>query len=618
MTETAQIITRPMFGVRRPVRNVRRQLKPPRMDRFENRHAARIFSILETVEDLLKIELFPNLDTIVAEQRETDALVVQMLTMDDAGERIARHMGRIEVFVEQTIPDPRVEQLAERTAREVNDVNGEFAKENIRSVLGVDPFVSEPWLTGEIEHFANENASLIKGLAREQVADIEQMIFRQVRAGAGTRAIIAEIQEIIDAGKSRARLIARDQIGKFNGRLTQLRQRQIGITEYTWQTSEDERVRPDHARLDQTVQQWDSPPVTVTKGKRAGERNHPGMDIQCIPADSNVRAIQGAIKLFRRAYRGKLTELVADDGSTVTATPHHPVFTASGWKPIKQVQVGEKIFKASRQTGLIRENNIQQIDISIGDVFDAAAKVFPPPMREAGIAGQFHGDGTDQEVHIVNTNGLLPSETEAPLNKDICEEILTRADERINDSFLYEGGPPEFALMALWPTTDSIMRGARKLHSLFTTQLTHAEQHRITASAWLNPILHKAIADDRAAHSIFFGDSLLAFPGKIVGDDLFAIHLLSIVRGATAASGGIDSPMAEQLAESVRAATDQKSSILESAAIGQQPLRVVDRFSLDHDGPVFNVETPNGWYFTGNYILKNCRCIAEAIFPEVT
>ncbi len=280
MTEIAQMVPS-RFGVRRPVRKTRRQLKPPRMDRFENRHAARIFSILETVEDLLKVELFPNLDTIVAEQREAEALVVRALTMDDAGERIARHMGRIEVFVEQTIPDPRIEQLSERTAREVNDVNGDFAKENIRSVLGVDPFISEPWLTGEIEHFTNENASLIKGLAREQVADIEQMIFRQVRAGAGTREIIAEIQEIIDAGKSRARLIARDQVGKFNGRLTELRQRQIGITEYTWQTSEDERVRPDHARLDQTVQRWDSPPVTVTKGKRSGERNHPGLDISC-------------------------------------------------------------------------------------------------------------------------------------------------------------------------------------------------------------------------------------------------------------------------------------------------------------------------------------------------
>ncbi len=42
---------------------------------------------------------------------------------------------------------------------------------------------------------------------------------------------------------SRAKLLARDQVGKLNGRLTQRRQQDIGVEMYIWSTSRDERMR---------------------------------------------------------------------------------------------------------------------------------------------------------------------------------------------------------------------------------------------------------------------------------------------------------------------------------------------------------------------------------------
>lgn len=266
---------------RRPRKKRRgRQLRPPRLGRLEDRYAARLIAFLDAITVTVDRELSPQLAGIVQEQA-VDEILIAPIRLDDAADRIARIFRRISVFAEQEIPLPRINQQAQRTAVEVNSSNEDYNIENVRAVVGVSVFPAEPWLVTEMEHFTHENASLIQGVAEEQLRDIEQSVFRNVRAGASARNIQADILEIVDRNKGRARLIARDQINKFNGRLTQLRQKSLGITEYTWSTAQDERVRPTHQVLDGTVQEWANPPVTVRSGARAGERNHPGFDIQC-------------------------------------------------------------------------------------------------------------------------------------------------------------------------------------------------------------------------------------------------------------------------------------------------------------------------------------------------
>ena len=86
-----------------------------------------------------------------------------------------------------------------------------------------------------------------------------------------------QIQADFDVTKSKADLLARDQVLKLNGQLTQLRQQNAGISEYDWSTSGDERVREIHGDLDGTRQSWDSPPIVSEDGRR----EHPGGDYQC-------------------------------------------------------------------------------------------------------------------------------------------------------------------------------------------------------------------------------------------------------------------------------------------------------------------------------------------------
>ncbi len=220
------------------------------------------------------------LDIIVSESK---------LRLDDPLDIIERIFSGIRIRFIQAMSDDRIDQVARETANSVdNKARSQFTKQ-FKTVFNVNPIASEPWLQQEVNTFVSENASLIKTLPTESLADIEQMVFRDAKRQLSPQQIAAKIEDIFETTESRARLIARDQVSKFNGRLSQVRQKQIGITRYVWQTSEDGRVRnlgntggySDHARLNGKIFDWDNPPVTVFRGKRAGETNHPAEDIQC-------------------------------------------------------------------------------------------------------------------------------------------------------------------------------------------------------------------------------------------------------------------------------------------------------------------------------------------------
>ncbi len=262
----------------RRLRFVERRRRPARMPpainlrRQERAHVAHIMALIVPYKELVRRELLPLLDIIVSESK---------VRVDDPTDIIERIFNGIRVRFATVFTIKAIERVTEQTAQTIDRGSRDLFRRQFRTVFNADPVAAEPWLEQEVNTFVAENVSLIKTLPEEALADIEQMIFRDARRGLSSQQIRANILEKFKTTKARAQLIARDQIAKFNGRLSELRQRQTGITRYTWQTSEDGRVRPDHARLNNEVFNWDEPPITVRSGKRAGERNHPGQDIQC-------------------------------------------------------------------------------------------------------------------------------------------------------------------------------------------------------------------------------------------------------------------------------------------------------------------------------------------------
>ncbi len=183
----------------------------------------------------------------------------------------------------------RATQAAVAVSFEVAAFNKIQYEKTINSVLGVDIFQEEPWLETQLELFANQNAELITGMTEEEIKRVSGHIQRGLQEGSSYESIADEIQESFGITRRKAKLIARDQTSKLNASLTKLRQQEVGIERYEWQTSGDERVRPSHKVLDGKICRWDDPTVFLDEQtgkwkKRStigGTQVHTGQDINC-------------------------------------------------------------------------------------------------------------------------------------------------------------------------------------------------------------------------------------------------------------------------------------------------------------------------------------------------
>lgn len=140
-----------------------------------------------------------------------------------------------------------------------------------RSVFGVDIFTTEPFLADLLAAWEAENIKLIKSIPSQYLDQLHGKIVAAVRAGKPSKVIAEVVRETFDLLRNRAKLIARDQIGKLNGQLTMARQKNIGVESYVWRTSLDERVREEHKHREGEKFNWDEPP----------KDGHPGNPINC-------------------------------------------------------------------------------------------------------------------------------------------------------------------------------------------------------------------------------------------------------------------------------------------------------------------------------------------------
>ena len=129
-----------------------------------------------------------------------------------------------------------------------------------------------------VANWRKENVARITGMAEDQLGKIERIL--EEGDGHYAETLAKEIKrQCIDVSDSRAELIARDQVLTLNAQITTQRQRDVGVEEFIWTTSGDERVRDSHQELDGQKFRYDDPPVVD------GEPALPGEPIlcRCIP-----------------------------------------------------------------------------------------------------------------------------------------------------------------------------------------------------------------------------------------------------------------------------------------------------------------------------------------------
>lgn len=155
--------------------------------------------------------------------------------------------------------------------QQTNNFNKAQLHRILKKAYGVNIFINEPHLVEVLKMFELENLKLIKSIPTQYVDRLRFKIIEAVRKGTRWENLAKDIQESFNIPKSRAELIARDQIGKLNGQLTKIRQQRLGITHYIWRGMLDERERELHVEREGVMFAWDNPPSD----------GHPGEPIRC-------------------------------------------------------------------------------------------------------------------------------------------------------------------------------------------------------------------------------------------------------------------------------------------------------------------------------------------------
>lgn len=116
------------------------------------------------------------------------------------------------------------------------------------------------------------NVRLITSIGRRLHGELKQVISDATDKGSRAEVVAKRIAERFDVARSRAKLIARDQITKYAAQVNEAQQRRAGVDRYTWRHSRSRRnARATHVHRDGRVFRWDRPPAD----------GHPGQAIQC-------------------------------------------------------------------------------------------------------------------------------------------------------------------------------------------------------------------------------------------------------------------------------------------------------------------------------------------------
>lgn len=220
--------------------------------------------ILAPMIALVKRRLFPVLGELARQAEGARLDAAGDLDVNDILDELQ------DTFTEE-FTNTELAKMVQPVADDVTEFQRGQLSTQVSAGLGVDVIRSEPFLQPAVDQFTKENVALIKSIPSEFFSDLEKRLSAAIADGDRPDELQDMIMERYGVSESRAALIARDQVGKFYGNLNETRQKNLGVRAYIWRTSQDNRVREEHAMREGERYTWDDPP----------EDGHPGEAINC-------------------------------------------------------------------------------------------------------------------------------------------------------------------------------------------------------------------------------------------------------------------------------------------------------------------------------------------------
>ena len=177
---------------------------------------------------------------------------------------------------------PRISKAASAAAAATNRHAEAQVFQQVKQGLGITlEHVADKRMMGMIAKFTTDNVDLIRTVPEEYFGQIEQTVLDGVSKGRRAADLADDIEERGDVAANRVRLIASDQIRKFNADLTETRHRELGIDRYTWRRTPGAAKKPREEHEEDregNVYAYDDPPGDEEDPAEGG---NPAVAINC-------------------------------------------------------------------------------------------------------------------------------------------------------------------------------------------------------------------------------------------------------------------------------------------------------------------------------------------------
>ena len=198
----------------------------------------------------------------------------------DAAAPVTRSLAGLRVQIDSVVTGAKPGLLAQGVGKRTSAFAVAATDKVMRGVVEIPASTVVKGV--DLGKFAKENVKLIKSIGSRLFSEVEAEVSEAWRIGRSTDVLARNISERFDVSENRGRLIARDQVQKLNSAVAAKRQKDLGVVEYEWSTSRDERVRGNPSGL--------YPDAKFSHWEREGQRfrydeppedGHPGHAINC-------------------------------------------------------------------------------------------------------------------------------------------------------------------------------------------------------------------------------------------------------------------------------------------------------------------------------------------------
>lgn len=256
----------------------------------EKRYEEDLLKFVKLIERAVRTYIAPvvkGMDKRIDELRQDDLIT----DLEQAIEEVRRYITASELLLINTLLF-RARKLGRFTTKQVLDsIKNALSVEVGENSLLVDMFSSR--VTNSLEDryrlFAAENSLLIRSIPNQMLDRVSIIVMEGYKSGKSTADLTQEISTAFDVTENRARLIARDQIGKLHSKIVRDEANTLNIDYYVFSDSNDAKTRPSHHAMhnkickfgDPTVYKDDIKDQWKKRSSIGGVELHPGEDFQC-------------------------------------------------------------------------------------------------------------------------------------------------------------------------------------------------------------------------------------------------------------------------------------------------------------------------------------------------